>query len=673
MPENNFEQEILDYIGELTVLINIKDQEKVDLKKIHTIIVTIMGISKVYNYPKIEELLHGLLKVLDGLHGGRFSFSAKHKQVLLVTCEYIKKILGTNNKESNNFSIKHIMETYSGIASEEPTDINKSYVNDIIKTQSKISINSGEIKLDSSKEVSVTLNKIDSMIKNINELILNQYQLKTTIEKIEQIEIEPKHQRTYNEINNSIKSQILKIELGSNNLQDEILALRMLPISIIHNDILEGVNKTIKESGKDIKVNLPNKVIIIDKLILQNIQSPIINIINNSIIHGIETTGEINIEYIEESGKITVEISDNGCGIDFEKIRKRSIEIFPHDKEGILELTENELLRFAFMEGVSSSKKFQGMGLSNAEDCIKNIKGSINVFSDRGSGVMVKITVPKSLTTITGYFIVSGGEKFFIPSAYINEIITVQKENILDLVTRQAVKLRDEIVPIYPLSGILDDKTSKPANKLFIIICKINNESIGIVIDEILYHSSAIYKRLPNNIEGLSSIQGVVFDEEFNIVNILYIPKITDQLKCIRNIEFNTRYAKDSVDYKKILIIDDSSINRSIVQNMFSRSGFSVEMANDGIDALQKIKEDYFHLIITDSDMPRMDGATFIENLKKEKGYGDTPIIVLSSSKTHKEIDKFMDIGAKAVYLKSNFNRDKLLKNVKELLGSINE
>jgi len=295
------------------------------------------------------------------------------------------------------------------------------------------------------------------------------------------------------------------------------------------------------------------------------------------------------------------------------------------------------------------------------------------LISKKDQGVTVSMSFPKSLTTVSGFFVTSCKEKFLIPSTFISEIVYIDKNDVIDLLTKYAIKLRNDIIPIYPLSGIIKPSLSTVQNKLQIIIVEEFGEKIGIIVDEILYHSSLIYKPMPKNIEKLKMLQGIVFDEEYKIVNILYIPEIIKRLKKIRNIEFREKFSNDNMMYKNILIVDDSEINREIEINIIKKITplINVDHAENGIDALEKTKNKIYNLIITDSSMPKMDGVTFIENLRKEEKYSNVPVIAVISSDDPETGNNFKRIGVNDILNKSYFNREMFIETINRLLNSV--
>jgi two-component system chemotaxis sensor kinase CheA len=235
------------------------------------------------------------------------------------------------------------------------------------------------------------------------------------------------------------------------------------------------------------------------------------------------------------------------------------------------------------------------------------------------------------------------------------------------MLNRNVIRVRDQIIPVYPLSSLLNkDRVTNP-EKLSVVVVESLGDIIGIIVDSVIQFSSLIYKPLPGNLARLKIIQGVVFDENFEIINILYVPDLINRFKGIRNIEFRKRFSNTEKEYKQILVVDDSLSTREIEKSILELDGYSVVMAVDGIDAMEKMRDQYFHLILTDINMPRMDGITLIENVRRQEKFSDTPIVVVSSETDDRA--SLIDKGASAIFNKRDFDRGSLLQKVKELIG----
>jgi len=714
MKNSGFINEINDNIKILSELFaKVKDNfdDILSLEKTLFPLRLIIGNARVNNLKIIQSLSEGLVVLIEDLIKNKIDIRSDHVKLFNLSLNYYKIAVEQIDDNALVFSIDNILDAYKNANSNEQIDIDNIYQKDILKDGFPSDFFESKNEIDGSKKVAVSISDIDKIINKLNDIVLNQYQLKNSIEQIGWIEtslmdilndfddrsadikLAAKFKKDLlsnisqiREVKNSFTTRISQSERSVFTLQEDILSLRMIPINIINHELQDAVTSLTESSGKKVNVVFNDNKIVIDKFILQKIKKPLEYIIHNSVEHGIETADErisngknengvINIFYKESSGKITISIKDDGRGVNIAALKNNCLEMFPYDTEEISNLSGKELLKYLFRQGITASnnikpdtKKLRGLGLYNVQYNVEKIKGSVVIKSEENNGVEIILEVPKSLTTVSGFFIKAAGEKFLIPATFISEIVYLNREDVIDLLTRFAIKLRSAIIPIYPLSGIIKPEASYERDKLNIIIVEEFGEKIGIIVDEILYHSSVIYKSLPANIERLKPLQGIVFDEEYNIVNILHIPEIISRLKKIRNIEFREKFSEENLKYKNILIVDDSEINRNIQKNVLKELRINIDEAVNGIDALGKIRNKNFDLIITDSEMPQMDGFTFIENLRKEEDYTATPVIALISSGNKSVIDRFHKLNITNVISKELFNRDVFLETVTGLL-----
>ena len=698
--EEDFIEEMEENLEEIeSILVNTQEIEKLPVFMVKNLFQNIQGLASFNEYPLIHKLSQAMVLFFEHIDYLQAPVTQNFFDIILIAKVYIKQLLSSIHDPEFHASIEKILEMLNKAASGTVVDVDETYMKDIVSFKLKRAEKEDEVKIDLTQQVPVQIKTIDNIVVKLNELILTQYQMKKKIEEIYQFGANFKkllnhpqttaddfkrEQKKLELIENEINSYILKLDTSSFQMQEYILSLRMVPLSLLTDEIQLIALKTAQEFNKEIELNTIHNSIMVDKIILENLKIPLLNIVTNAIEHGIERPeereskgkkrqGKLQIRAFESSGRIRLIVEDDGNGIHYDAIRQSAIQLFPHRKNQILKTIPEKLNRLLFIKGITAhNQEGKGFGLSDSIKSIKAIKGKISLKNRKTQGVRFHLSFPKSLTTFYGYFIKSGGEKFFIPSIYISEILIVHQNDILDLSTMQAVKLRKDIVPVYPLTALSEGKNSS-STKFPLLIVKSHNETIGIIVDEVLYHTVAIYKPLPQLLQSISALQGIVFDEDFKIVNILYIPKIIQMLKETKNIDYKEQYSENNISYKSVLIIDDSAVNREITTVMLKRNRFSVETAIDGIEGLQKIKGKNYHLIITDTNMPRMDGLTFIENCRKVNGYEKTPIVVLAPSQEAIDRDFYQKAGADQIHFKADFDRDIFIEDIKQLLGMNDE
>jgi two-component system chemotaxis sensor kinase CheA len=386
--------------------------------------------------------------------------------------------------------------------------------------------------------------------------------------------------------------------------------------------------------------------------------------------------GHLELSCAAESGHIVIRIKEDGKGLDYARVRSRAKELFPAQAGDIDTMEESALNSYLFMSGFSTKDAIsdlsgRGVGLDIVRHNIEKIKGKITLTSVKGQGTEFVLALPLSLATVDGFFVGSSGEKFLVPANFVKEVIIVKAGDVMDLLNRRAFVLRNIVVPMYPLSVLLGKDEDDPFDrqKFYIVVVEAFGEIMGIMVDSIIQYTTLIYKPVPANLAGIKAIQGIVFDENFDIINILYVPELMNQCKRIRSIDTRRRYSSARRETKRILVVDDSHTTREIEKSILELEQYQVSTAVDGIDGLEKLREQHYHLIVTDINMPRMDGLTFVGNLRNIAAYQDIPVIVVSSDEDPVLRRKFMDSGASSFIVKSEFERGNLVETVKSLIG----
>lgn len=480
--------------------------------------------------------------------------------------------------------------------------------------------------------------------------------------------------------------QVALVETNTFELQENVLEMRMLPLELILGSLPKMVEETAISLDKEVDFTMSGTDLRLDKMVLEAIQDPIIHLIRNAIDHGLESTeerksfgknpkGKITLSCSREGGHIVIRIQDDGKGIDYEKIREKAINANPMQEDEIAAMPNDALLGFLFSSGFSTKKEVsslsgRGVGLDIVKSNIEKVKGKVSVESPEiGKGTSFILTLPLSISTIDGFFVETSDEKFLVPSNYVKEVVILDQADKMELMDKEVFKLRNKIIPLYRFSDLLPLKAKAQNQQKFSVLVVEAIETIGIIVDAVIEYSALIYKPLPSNLESLTLIQGIVFDEDYNLVNILYIPKLIERFKGLRAIDRKKRFQQQKRRAKRVLVVDDSLNTREIEKSMLESQNYEVMTASDGIDGLSKLRERDYDLILTDVNMPRMDGFTMIQNLKRDNKLKTIPIIVVSSIDEEDEKKRFFDMGINSYIVKSNFDQNNLLFQVNKFIG----
>lgn len=268
-----------------------------------------------------------------------------------------------------------------------------------------------------------------------------------------------------------------------------------------------------------------------------------------------------------------------------------------------------------------------------------------------------------------GFFVQANGKKYFIPSEHIIDVVS---EDVLDYATvgNQRNLRRTEtdengeehetLIPVYALSSLMPGKTTAQNASLDIVmIAQYLNQRIGIIVESVQRFATLVKKPLPRSFRHFSLLEGIVFDEQYDLIPILHIPEVMKRFRSQRSYDIKKFEAATRVRTYKILVVDDSETTRQILTTILRGNGFAVESAEDGIVAMEKIHAKQFDLIVTDDEMPRMNGEILVDNLRHLEQYARVPVVAMASEPIE---------GANACIKKSDFKRGELIKTIEELL-----
>ncbi len=689
-------------------IINLKknpdDSEEINsvLRALHTI----KGSSRMMDFPEMEKISHALENILKGLREKRFNISNYLVQWIFISGSAMK-IIGDRirEKEEDSFPLTaKFVEMCDKICANEPYDID-SFKNELDSL--KIPLGDSGLKekeyevrnssLLKESSIRIDVGQIDNIIQLSNTLTIKQLHMRKNYEMINKIEDmaqeiagnSVKGKEFLKEIKRiKIDFQEYSSEIENNiiDLQDNIVNLRMLPIEIILGSMPKMVEETAIMLSKEIDFKIDRMNIKLDKVILEKINDPIIHLLRNSIDHGIETpdererkgksrTGRIEISCQAEGGHIIIQIRDDGRGFDYDKIRMKAIENFPMREEEIKKSKDADLIPFIFMPNFSTKDKVtdlsgRGIGLDIVKMNIEKVKGKILLDSEKDKGTCFTLVLPHSLATIDGLVVLSAGKNFMIPSNFIKETFLINPEELVTIHNKEMYKLRDALIPIYELSSLLQLPMEEEESSDFVVVIGSLRDTIGLKVNLITgYYDSLVSKPLPKNLQKLKYIQGIVFDDNYNMISILYITALIEKFKQLKDIDIKKRVIERKHDIKTIMVLDDSINTLEIERSILELEDYKVITAFDGIDGLDKIRQQKVDLIISDINMPRMDGFTFIENIKKDKNYRNIPVIIISTFNNNEYKQKSSALGVDEYIIKSSFNQNNLIGAVQKLIG----
>lgn len=501
-----------------------------------------------------------------------------------------------------------------------------------------------------------------------------------------------KLERLSEKLNSSLKNYTVDAGNSARRAYDSVISLRTLPLSTVFDSYPRFVYELSQETGKKVHFTVEGKENEIDKNIIEGLSDVFMHMVRNAVDHGIETpkqriaagkeeTGKLSIVCSRESGSMKIVISDDGRGLDHEKIREKAIKDGFIAEAAASSLSREELTNLIFQSGFSTSGKIsnisgRGIGMDVVRDSVEALKGSIVVDSTFGKGTIFTIMVPLSIASLMGFPVECSGLKFIIPANFVDTILLINREDIITVVDRPEIRYNDRIIKLYFLSHILqiNRETAFQSDIIFAVIIRSIDEIAAIAVDNIDSMKSVILNTMPSFFVNLPVFSGIVLNEDYEMASVLHMPTVLKIAKRIKTIDMKKRSIEFERLRKSILVVDDSRPTREIESDILKAEGYLVDTAADGAQALRAVKTKHYDLVCTDLNMPVMDGFLLIENIKKNDELAKIPVIVISSKADEEDKKRALDLGASGYIIKNSFNNHNLLEAVNELIeGGNNE
>lgn len=482
---------------------------------------------------------------------------------------------------------------------------------------------------------------------------------------------------TESHLNRSIKqaqADRREVNLMVDRLINEMKEALMLPFSTIFSTLPKIVHDMAKSVDKDISVNILGGEIEVDRRILEQMHDPIVHLLRNSIDHGIQESGLITLTLTQISAsKIELSIRDNGSGIDVDKIAQNAVKRGIIDQEGVDALDEESLLRLIFYSGISTAKVVtdlsgRGLGLAIVLEKTEQLGGKVDVYNMKEGGSEFKIVLPITMATFRGVVTSILNQKFIFSSEYIVRVMNIDRKSIKSIEGKEMLLIEQTPVPFYRLNTILEFPPSEDeSSSVSVVVVTSGNEMLAIGVDAVEYEDEIMIKSLGKQLVRVKNIAGASLLASDVTALILNISDIFKSIGTTLN-KATTPKKEMSKKKSKILVVDDSPTTRALLENILEMVGYEVTTAVDGFEAYEKIKKESFDLVVSDVDMPKMNGFELTESIRSDTKMAETPIILVTSLESNEDRERGMHAGANAYIVKSAFDQNNLIENIQLLI-----
>ncbi|MGB8991234.1 MAG: hybrid sensor histidine kinase/response regulator [Desulfobaccales bacterium] len=473
-------------------------------------------------------------------------------------------------------------------------------------------------------------------------------------------------------------------------LTEELKKVLMLPCQPALEVLPRLVRDLARSSGKDAELIIRGGEIEIDRRVLDEIKDPLVHLVRNCIDHGLElpeerrrrhkpARGRITIAIVPlEGSKVEVSVSDDGAGIDAARVRQAAVRLGFVAPEEAEKLDESELWNLIFEAGLSTSPIItdisgRGLGLAILREKAEKLGGAYSVETAPGAGTTFRMVLPITMATLRGTLVRLGPRLFVVPTRNVEQVLRVNRGKIRTVENRATIDLNGRAVALVRLAEVLelpvDSGSGEAGDQLPVVVLTSAEKRLAFGVDEVLYEQEVLEKPLGGQLSRVRNISGVTILGTGELAPIL---NVADLFKSAVQVSYSVRKPAPAELTERapgaVLVVEDSITARTLLKNILEAAGYRVETAVDGLDAFGKLQGGAFDLVVSDVDMPRMNGFDLTEKIRRDRELGETPVVLVTALESREDRERGIEVGADAYIVKSNFEQSNLLETVKRLI-----
>ncbi len=477
----------------------------------------------------------------------------------------------------------------------------------------------------------------------------------------------------------------------SSRLHKEVVGSRMRPFGDGVHGFPRMVRDISRSLSKNVQLQIEGETTLVDRDILDKIEAPLNHIVRNAIDHGLETTeeravtdkpakGTIRLSAHHSAGMLSVIVEDDGRGVDLERLRQKVIDKGLVGQPMAADLTETELLEFLFLPSFSTKETVseisgRGVGLDVVHEAVQEMRGNVRVTSILGVGTRFHMQLPLTLSVIPALLVEISGEPYAFPLARIDRIASIKRLELNEAEGNQFAVLDGKNIGLVSAAQILEKEPASEKNEqMSVVVLNDRHNYYGMVVDKFLGERELVVQVLP---EALGKVQDISSAALMEDGSPLLIVDIDDLIRSIEKVLKVARLGKvgtivdvDEVESAtRILVVDDSITVREVERKLLESAGYQVQTAVDGVDGLNMLRSQNFDMLVTDVDMPRMNGVALVKTLRQDASLRLLPVLMVSYKDREEDKMRGLEAGADYYLTKGGFHDEGLLSAVVDLIG----
>lgn len=662
---------------------------------------TLKGSARMLKLLPIAETAHSLEDVLSALREQKITLQPADTDVLLATLDHLSNLTEHLAKQPDPAALPAKDEalcaqlaaiasgTTSASAEAAPAE-NQTSATPPADESVQVA---GPLRQQDS--VRLKLDNLEQLIRLMSEISISQAGLREAQDSARELllQLERSHadegltehfRQFYRQLNEITGTQ----ESLVHSLHQQSLSLRMLPLSQIFEPARKLVRELGRELGKAVELKLYGENIELDRQLIEQLAEPVQHLLRNAIDHGLEdpdvrqaagkpARGTLVLGAQQKGGWVSLTLSDDGAGLNLDSIRDKALKQKLFSEEELTHKNPQEVRNLIFHPGFSTSTLItelsgRGVGLDVVKSSVEALQGSVDVSSSPGQGTRFVLRLPLSLAIMRILLVEVAGQLLAFSARHVFELIRQPADSLLDVAGRRVFVLRNEFVPVFDLQQLIGlpdapRKLQASRHEDLLLVIRIQDEKLALRIDQLVDERDLVIRPLPGHLRNQPLVAGMVNHGYRQLASLIHAPHL---LVLARSSRQDSGPA-DSGERpgQHILVVDDSFNTREIEKDLLEAHGYRVTLAEHGQDGLDKALAVDFDAILTDVEMPIMDGFTLTSHLRQEPRYQDKPIIIITSREQDSDRRRGIEVGADAYIVKGSFDQSSLIDTLRLLLG----
>ena len=594
-----------------------------------------------------------------------------------------------------------------------------------VEQEGKGAVSEAKIPQEGKKTIRIGLDKIEALYNHLVELIMTQMTFRQRCEDMMKLNQYAKQLKTikaetgadlgshesdnkklhqivtrYNRVEDHLlkeisrhseasETDVVKLDAVTEGIRQQVMSMRMQPISTIFDLATRLVRDLSRQFNKEVDLVVSGADVELDNNIIEILKDPLVHFLRNAIDHGIEEpslrmslgkkkAGTISLSAKQEGGDILIIVEDDGKGIDKKQVKETAVWKGLLSEEEAKKVSDEEIYEIIMKPGFSTSKIItdtsgRGVGMDVVKTVVDRLNGSLIIESTVGQGTRFVLKVPATIALINVLILRVGNMTLAVPSAGVNRVAHIIGKDISTLEGKASAFIEGQTIPLIHMADIfvLAKEEGNRDDHVPIIISRSDRGKIGFIVSEFLYEKEIVFKEFKGYLKKPRYFSGVTTLGTGEIVLILNIQELAKarELSGLLPLTEVSTAGKPAVKKHTILIVEDSMITAELEKNILENAGYEVNIAIDGIDAMDKLHGKKYDLLVTDIDMPRMDGFELTSKVRADKRLKDLPVIVVTVREKVEDKRKGIEVGADAYILKKEFDQNNLLNTIKRLIG----